>query len=150
MKSAFGLPRVLIVGCLCASLLTLGCSRSQVSYAPVEGIVTVDGKPIGRAEVVLSCDETTARPRPTSRGVTDNSGHFVLRSLTPDKRLIDGAVVGKHRVVVTTRILDLDARGNTRVAREELLGKEYTEGEALTANVTSAGIEELRLDLKSK
>jgi hypothetical protein len=139
----------LLVG-LGVTLCAPGCGDQGVRYAPVAGIVTVDGKPIGRAEVVLLCDETSVRPRPTSRGVTNTSGRFVVRSLTPQKKLIDGAVVGKHRVVVTTRVLEQDARGNTRVVREELLGKDITDGEALTAHVPPTGIEELRFDLKSK
>jgi hypothetical protein len=82
--------------------------------------------------------------------VTDDAGRFVLRSLTPDKQLIKGAVVGRHHVVITTRILELDARGGTRVVREELLGKEYTKGETLTVDVPPEGIEGLQLDLKAE
>jgi hypothetical protein len=135
--------------CAAALLLTVGCGKSSLRYAPVDGVVTVDGKPIGRAEVVLTCDEVQVRPRPTTRALTDESGHFILRSLTPEKSLIPGAVVGKHHVIVTTRILELDNRGNTRVVREEMLGHEYTNGETLTVDVPSGGIKDLKFDLKS-
>ena len=138
-----------IIYCVVAAMLSLGCNRNGLRYAPVTGTITVDGKPIGRAEIVLSCEEATVRPRPTTRGVTDNAGNFVLRSLTPDKQLIKGAVVGRHHITVTTRILELDSRGGTRVVREELLGSEYTKGEALTVDVPPEGIEGLRLDLKA-
>jgi hypothetical protein len=150
VKSAIGMRFEWVICCMFALLLTLGCSRQGIRYAPVAGTITIDGKPIGRAEVVLSCEETTVRPRPTTRGVTDDAGRFVLRSLTPDKQLIKGAVVGRHHVVVTTRILELDARGGTRVVREELLGKEYTKGETLTVDVPPEGIEGLQLDLKAE
>jgi hypothetical protein len=101
------------------------------------------------AEVVLTCDDVQIRPKPTTRGFTDASGHFILRSLTPEKSLIPGAVVGKHHVIVTTRILELDNRGNTRIVREEMLGHQYTSGEILTIDVQSGGLKDLRFDLKS-
>lgn len=135
--------------CCAAILLAAGCGKNGLRYAPVDGAITIDGKPIGRAEVVLTCDDVLIRPRPTTRGVTDDSGHFILRSLTPEKSLIPGAVVGKHHVIVTTRILELDNRGNTRVVREEMLGHEYTNGEILTIEVPSGGLKDLRFDLKS-
>jgi hypothetical protein len=143
------MPRWLSICCAAAVLLTAGCSRSGLRYAPVDGVVTIDGKPIGRAEVVLTCDDVQVHPRPTTRALTDERGRFILRSLTPEKSLISGAVVGKHHVIVTTRILELDNRGNTRVVREEMLGHEYTNGETLTVDVPSDGIKDLRFDLKS-
>lgn len=143
------MPRWSLICCAAVVLLAAGCGKSGLRYAPVDGVVTVDGKPIGRAEVVLTCDDVQVRPRPTTRALTDESGRFILRSLTPEKSLIPGAVVGKHHVIVTTRILELDNRGNTRVVREEMLGHEYTNGETLTVDVPSDGIKDLRFDLKS-
>jgi hypothetical protein len=129
-------------------LVAAGCGRPQGDYAPVEGILTVGGKPIERAEIVLSLtDRSAAGPKPVTRAVTDNDGRFVLKSITPDKQFVDGAVVGKHRVLVSTRIVDQDAQGNERVIRKELLSPQYTNGESLTVDVPPEGIEELRLDL---
>ena len=149
MKRSFELPCWSSICCAAAVLLAAGCGKSGLRYAPVDGVVTVDGKPIGRAEVVLTCDDVQVRPRPTTRALTGESGRFILRSLTPEKSLIPGAVVGKHHVIVATRILELDNRGNTRVVREEMLGHEYTNGEALVIDVPSGGIKDLRFDLKS-
>jgi hypothetical protein len=150
VKSPFSMRPGLLMACFLAVMLSLGCNRQGVHYAPVAGTLTLDGKPIARAEVVLSCEDITVKPRPTTRGVTDDAGHFVLRSLTPDKALIKGAVVGRHHVAVTTRILELDARGATKVVREEMLGKEYTKGEALSIDVPSEGIDGLKFDLKTE
>jgi hypothetical protein len=150
MKSLPEMRRGLFIACTLTLSLSLGCGRQGVRYAPVTGTLTLDGKPIGRAEVVLSCEDITVKPRPTTRAVTDDAGHFVLRSLTPDKELIKGAVVGRHHVAVTTRILELDARGGTRVVREEMLGKEYTKGETLTVDVPPEGIDGLHFDLKAE
>jgi hypothetical protein len=150
LDSASILRRSLIVAVLSATPFIFGCSGQQLSYAPVAGIVTIDGKPVDRAEVVLSCEQKLANgPRPSTRGVTDKSGHFVLRSLTPEKQIVDGAVVARHKVSITTRILEEDAHG-TRVVRDELLGRQYTNGEAITVDVPAKGIDDLRLELSSK
>jgi len=81
VKSPISMRFECVICCIFALLLSLGCSRQGVRYAPVAGTVTIDGKPIRRAEVVLSCEETTVRPRPTTRGVTDDAGRlFYVRS----------------------------------------------------------------------
>lgn len=131
--------------------LASGCGNNQLSYAPVEGVVTIDGKPIAKAQVVLSCDNVTIDGAlPTSRGATDDAGHFKLVSITPDKRVIDGAVVGEHRVSILTKLEDQNARGQTVVVRQELLDDGYTAGEKLTLSVPSGGNRDVRFDLESK
>lgn len=133
------------------TLLLSGCGSNQLSYAPVEGVVTVDGKPIAKAQVVLSCDDVTVDgAKPTSRGVTDDAGHFKLVSITPDKQVKDGAVVGEHRVTILTKLEDQNARGQTVVVRKELLDDAYTSGEKLTLSVPSGGARDVRFELKSK
>jgi hypothetical protein len=140
----------LIVVLVYATPFVFGCNGQQISYAPVAGIVTIDGKPLDRAEIVLSSEEKLAKvPRPSTRGVTDKAGHFVLQTLTPEKQIVDGAVVARHNVFVTTRIVEEDSHG-THVVRDELLGKQYTNGEALTVDVPPRGLEDLRLDVRSK
>lgn len=141
---------LLLASTACVVPLCGGCGGNQLRYAPASGTVTVDGKPIHRAEVVLLCDDVTVKPRPTTRGVTDAAGHFVLKSLTPDKRLLEGAVVGKHHVAISTQILELDAHGATRVVREELLGKPYTSGELLTAEIPIGGAADLHFEAKAE
>ncbi len=128
---------------------TLGCGETgDLSYAPAAGVVTVGGKPIEGAQVVLLMDDAVFEgPKPTSRGVTDANGRFVVRTLTPDKKLIDRAVVGKHHVQITTRIVDQDERGNARIVRGEQLAARYTTGQELTVDVPSAGVDDLRFDL---
>jgi len=151
VKSVVELRRAWFIGCACVTPFMLGCNGQQVRYAPVSGTVTIDGKPVGSAEIVLSCDEISVDgPRPTTRGVTDETGRFVLRSLTPEKNIVDGAIVGRHHVFLKTRIVDQDDHGRDRVTREELLGQEYTNGEKLTVDVPPEGIDELRFDLDGK
>src|SRR6185369_10317424 len=78
-------------------LLTLaGCGSGQ--FAPVSGTVTLDGKPLANAAVnfqpVESKDSGLA-----SAGKTDASGRYSLRVVMNNA---SGAVVGKHRVSIST------------------------------------------------
>jgi hypothetical protein len=149
VKNEFRLWQMLLIFCA-GSAVTVGCGKSELNYAPVNGSLTVDGNPIGRAQVTFSCEDVNIRPLPTTRGVTDNTGQFVLRSLTPEKRLIEGAVVGKHHVIITTQVIELDSNGGARMVRKEMLGDQYTKGKELTVDVPREGIQSLRFDLKSE
>jgi hypothetical protein len=91
--------RLLAAGGLLAAVL--GCSGGGPHFAPVSGVVTLDGKPYDQAVVSFQPIGTPDNPNPGrgSSAYTDENGRFVLRS--DDK--IDGAVVGKHRVRIATR-----------------------------------------------
>jgi hypothetical protein len=143
---------VKLVAVAMVSIALLGCSdESGVEYAPASGVLTVGGKPIEGAQIVLAMENVSADGRkPTSRGVTDANGRFQLKTLTPEKELIDGAVVGTHRVMITTRLLEQDARGATRVTREELLNELYTRGDELSVEIPASGVDNLKFDLPSK
>jgi hypothetical protein len=71
-----------------------GCSKSGVTFAPVEGTVTCNGRPVPYAQVIFVVDTDNQGPRAV--GVTDEAGHF--RLATDDGK--DGAPVGRHRVCV--------------------------------------------------
>ena len=83
-----------------AAAVGVGCSGNS-AYAPVSGIVTVDGKPYGKAVVTLQPFGTKENPNPGrgSSAYTDENGKFVLN--TDDGH--GGAVVGKHRVRIMSR-----------------------------------------------
>ena len=78
--------------------LLLGCG-SDHSLAPVSGTVTVDGKPEGGIKLYFSpiAVENNNNAGPYSTGITDDNGGFVLE----DRHGNPGAVVGKHRAVVS-------------------------------------------------
>jgi len=82
-------------------LFIAGCGESGPRYAPVSGVVTLDGKPYGEAVISFQPKATSTNPNPGrgSAGETDSNGHFVLK--TDD--LKNGAVVGKHLIRVQTR-----------------------------------------------
>jgi hypothetical protein len=80
------------------ALAVAGCGQgSHPACVPVEGTVTLNGKPLPGAIVefypVVAPGEAAL---PFSRGQTDASGRYQLKC---DNRQA-GAVVGKHRVVV--------------------------------------------------
>jgi hypothetical protein len=83
---------------LSCTLLTLitaagGCQRGPTwNLAPVEGTVLKDGRPLRDIEVVFLPDAGTQGPR--SSGLTDESGHYRLRTDHGE----DGAIVGSYRV----------------------------------------------------
>ena len=71
-----------------------GCSGPTVTFAPVEGTVTRDGRPLARVQVIFLADGDSHGPRAT--GITDDAGRF--RLTTDDGKT--GAPVGRHRVCV--------------------------------------------------
>src|SRR5262245_48295885 len=93
-----------VLWCGLLALLTSagGCQRRPMwDLAPVEGTVTKDGRPLSGIEVVFMADLDAGTQGPPTSAITDESGHYRLRTHNGDQ----GAVVGKHRVV----LLDLEA-----------------------------------------
>lgn len=75
---------------LILALLLIGCGEKN-SLTKVTGTVKVGGKPMEFIVVELWPDNG-----PTSRGKTDASGNFVLRTM--DQADAEGAVIGSHKV----------------------------------------------------
>jgi hypothetical protein len=84
--------------CVTAATLSVigGCGESAVPVAEVEGMVTLDGQPLGdvQVEFLPELDRGTDAPRSTGR--TDAQGKFKL--VCDDQRA--GALIGRHRIVV--------------------------------------------------
>ncbi len=70
-----------------------GCWSRGPETIPVQGIVTLDGKPVEGATVSFS-PKAAGRP---ATGTTDAAGHFSLTTFEPG----DGAVPGEHVVTVS-------------------------------------------------
>ena len=62
--------------------------------APAQGTVTMNGKPLEK--IVLRFVPTGEGPE--SRAITDDQGHFVLK--TTEEKPRDGATVGPHKVII--------------------------------------------------
>lgn len=77
-------------------LLCAGCG-SGLKLTQVDGVVVVNGKPLDQLQVEFLPDPEQKTKGPRSTGICDAQGRFKLT--TDDQR--PGAVVGKHRVLVT-------------------------------------------------
>ena len=119
---------------LLVSLLAAGCGGSGPALAPVEGRVTLDGKPLPGARVEFDPDtELVAYGKSsssTSYGTTDSGGRYQLK-YTGEQ---DGAMVGKHLVRISTRNMTVDAEGKEVLVPEQLPTK-YNVKSELTAEV---------------
>ena len=69
-----------------------GCGKSGPQVAPVHGRVTLDGRPLARADITFQPEAA----RRASIGRTDDDGLYELAY----KRGQPGAIVGKHTVHV--------------------------------------------------
>src|SRR5215467_14613382 len=67
------------------------------SFGQVQGIVTLDGQPLGTVEVAFLPDPTLGTRGATANCYTDDQGRYTLRTEKEDR---DGALVGHHRVVI--------------------------------------------------
>jgi hypothetical protein len=81
---------------LAAVLLALVGCGPRVSYAPVQGKVSLDGKPLAGVKVWFYPLTEGNTDLPFATGTTDSSGVYTLTSNNGR----DGAMVGKHRVVL--------------------------------------------------
>ena len=79
-----------------AALAVTGCNRGP-RFAEVEGVVTLDGKPLADVEVVFCPDPEKGNVAPHSVAYTDDEGRFRMHCEFPPA---DGAVVGPQRVII--------------------------------------------------
>jgi hypothetical protein len=142
---------------VCGLLATaLGCS-SGPSYAPVSGVVTLDGKPYANAVVSFQPVGTKENPNPGrgSSAYTDENGRFVLKG--DDGQ--NGAVVGKHLVRIMTKGNDVVGQNTEGTGSDDETPKSREvdpippEWNALSKNefeVPAGGTDKANFDIKSR
>jgi hypothetical protein len=141
---------------LCALVAVAGgCGGSGPKYAPVSGVVTLDGKPFNDGVVVFLPKATSENPNPgrSSAGETNDKGQFVLK--TDD--LKNGAVVGKHLVKISTRgpVMQFDpATGSPDNAppnvKRDLIPAEWNTMSAKEFEVPPGGTDKANFDIVTK
>ncbi len=124
---------------ICCLTLLAGCSRGP-RVAPVDGRVTLDGKPLETAEVTFEPEAGRA-----SHGLTDASGHYDLR-YTRDQM---GALVGSHTVRITSAT-EVTLPNGKFVLRPQLVPPRYNAHSELRKDVTASGDNHYDFDLTSK
>ena len=93
-----------------ALLICGGCGKPK--YPSVSGVITVDGEPVSMVRVVFAPVSTADNhsPGPWAKGVTDETGRFVLRT----RDGIWGAVVGTNSVGFEWDDISFDAMSELR------------------------------------
>jgi hypothetical protein len=82
------------MSCVAAAALVFGCGKAPPSIVEAEGIVLLEGKPLGKAEVRFIPAKDLG-PEYIARGVTDEKGRFKLTCKGEP-----GACAGENYVVV--------------------------------------------------
>ncbi len=111
-------------GCLWLGvlLLAVGCGpESGLPLAPVEGVVTFEGKLLDHGRVVFSPQSGT--PGPAAVGVIQPDGSYVMR--TTDR---EGAAIGQHGVTVHCRrtLSSEEVRNRSLLIPESLIPAKYS------------------------
>lgn len=144
----------------------VGCNSDLPKTVPVTGTVTLDGQPLAGATVNLISDERSI----AAGGVTDDAGNFTLKTTAGDQ-MVEGAVVGTHKVAVTKTTssgpaVELDLEAQKKVMEQMTLNPAITSDfkvenlvpvkyknplqSGLVANVTQEGPNQITLELTSK
>ncbi|MSR32469.1 MAG: carboxypeptidase regulatory-like domain-containing protein [Gemmataceae bacterium] len=138
-----------------------GCGEAteHAKIVPVSGLVTLDGKPLPNAHVHFQpMAQGTENPGYGSYGKTDAAGKFSL-SLNAQATQAAGAVVGKHRVAITTTQDDTkydpavgspDGSNPKAKAPKEIVPAKYNAESTLTFDVGSNGSDKANFDLTAK
>ena len=138
-------------------LVLAGCGAKTggPTLVPAEGLVTLDGKPLSNAQVMLSPQGETRGQ--AVFGKTDAAGKFVAGS--PDGKH-KGAAVGSYKVVVSKLVKpdgsdfipDRNSGPDDTGGYRQLLAEPYSnEAKAiLTAEVPDGGTKNLEFKLSSK
>ena len=87
-------------GIVLLAIFCLGCNSRPYEVVPVSGHITINGEPLANASVTTQpiAQGDSIYPGPGSFGKTDEQGRFSLELVDPEE---PGAVVGKHRLMIT-------------------------------------------------
>jgi hypothetical protein len=89
MSAQWMLRRRIVFAAAVAAII--GCNRSGLDLAPVEGLVTYNGAPVAEAGVMFAPQQG-----PPAMATTDAEGKFALTTANHD-----GALIGQHRVSIS-------------------------------------------------
>lgn len=137
-----GMKRRLLIAVALLPLIVPGCDSGPYEVAPVSGKVTLDDEPLIDALVSFQpmASANNKEPGPGSYGRTDKEGHYTLQVIEPAQ---PGAVVGKHRVQISTATSE-GGDGDRSVG--ERVPRRYRDGK-LQFDVPSSGTTEANFDL---
>lgn len=92
------LQNLFVIATVAALLVSPGCGgQKRVKVYPAAGTVTIDGKPVGPAKIVLQPESLEAKI-PAATGAIGSDGTFKLHTYKEG----DGVAEGKYNVVVVS------------------------------------------------
>ena len=91
---------------VCAAFLMLAAGCGGPPLATVEGVVTLEGKPLADVEVQFLPDPAQGTTGPPASAYTDRDGRYRVEAAGTV-----GVVVGKHRVCVNDATLMMPGNG---------------------------------------
>jgi hypothetical protein len=152
-SGGFSLHRWIII----SLLALLGCSSRGSNLpktVPAEGVITLDGKPVDGAQVVLVPAVEGATTGTGAYGTTDSSGRFSLRAYAEK----EGAIPGEYKVQVSKTVeVKLEGAkgsldGGDPVRFEYGVPAKYTGAKTsgLTVSIPDTGNKDIKLALTSK
>jgi len=136
--------RLLLFVPLC---LVLGCFDSD-TIVPVSGQVTLDGEPLAGAVVGFEpiAQEGELEAGYGSYAKTDDDGRYSLRSLKNE----EGAMIGQHRVSVSTVVGKEGPNGETIGLTRERVPSRYNNDTQLVVEVPEGGTDAANLELETR
>lgn len=136
---------------LLVSLALVSCNKGGPKIVPVSGTVYMDGKPLANVDIAFQPIGSAENPNPGrgSTGRTDENGRFTLMI----DGSIDGAVVARHRVCISssqnTNFNPETGSSDGEVAQRELIPPEYNLKSTLEIDVPAGGTDKADFHLDS-
>jgi hypothetical protein len=121
-----------------------GCGNQEGRFAPVSGVVLLNGKPLADASVSftpVATEQTSYGPG--SHALTDAQGRFTLKVASSNR---SGALVGKHTVRLSLADTPKGDPGGAHLTKE-LLPARYNSKSELTFEVPPDGTQEAKFEL---
>lgn len=81
---------------IAAALAVAGCQKPAAKIVPVEGTISLDGRPMPNLMIQFMPDAFRGTDGPLSTAISDGAGNYVLKCGNGKA----GAAVGTHRVVI--------------------------------------------------
>ncbi|MHC2069228.1 DUF4198 domain-containing protein [Bremerella sp. T1] len=134
-------------GLVVSLLLLSGCFGSD-KVVPVSGVVTLDGEPLSGAVVGFEpiAVEGQLEAGYGSYAKTDEDGRYQLLSLKKE----DGALVGRHRVSVSTVVGREGPNGEILGLTKERVPSRYNNDTELVIEVPPGGTDQANLELQRR